>query len=165
MCEGCNIFGIIEYLSFYNINRRVWLYDTFKGMTEPGVFDVDLNNNKASDVFTSVMCYSPLCEVQSLMDKSNFNKENIIYVIGDINETLNDSKNIPNKISILRLDTDWYDSTKKELEVLYPVLTSKGVVIVDDYGHWAGSRKAVDEYFGVIDKEIIDYTGIRIIKQ
>lgn len=163
--KGGNIFGIIEYLKFHNIeNRKVWLYDTFEGMTEPGNFDIDLNNNKAKDIFKSVICYSPLDEVKALMNISEFNKENLIYVVGDINETLNNVNNIPSKISILRLDTDWYDSTKKELEVLFPVLSYSGVMIVDDYGHWAGSRKAVDEYLGAVDKEIIDYTGIRIFK-
>ena len=54
---------------------------------------------------------------------------------------------IPKKISLLRLDTDFYESTKKEMEVLYPRLQNKGVLIIDDYGHWKGSKKAVDDYF------------------
>lgn len=56
-------------------------------------------------------------------------------------------RNLPKKISILRLDTDFYSSTKIELEVLYPRLVKGGVLIIDDYGYWQGSRKAVDEYF------------------
>ena len=51
------------------------------------------------------------------------------------------------KISLLRLDTDFYESTKKEMEVLYPRLQNKGILIIDDYGHWKGSKKAVDDYF------------------
>ena len=57
------------------------------------------------------------------------------------------SSNKPKKISFLRLDTDWYESTKKELEILYPLLAKKGVIVFDDYGSWEGSKKAVDEYF------------------
>ena len=92
----------------------------------------------------------------------------LVYIIGDICETLNYENNTPKKISLLRLDTDWYQSTKKEMEVLYPKLVNNGVLIVDDYGHWKGSKKAVDEY--LIDNKIqykmekIDYTGIKIIK-
>jgi len=69
-------------------------------------------------------------------------------VKGDVRETLTDNRNIPENIGILRLDTDFYESTKVELEVLYPRVSSGGVVIVDDYGIWQGSKKAVDEYFG-----------------
>ena len=54
---------------------------------------------------------------------------------------------VPEQIAILRLDTDWYESTKTELEVLYPRLAPGGICILDDYGHWQGARQAVDEYF------------------
>jgi hypothetical protein len=66
-----------------------------------------------------------------------------------VEETLQDLSNIPKQISLLRLDTDWYASTKVELEMLYPRVVSGGVIIIDDYGHWEGARRAVDEYFGL----------------
>ena len=167
--KGGNILGIIEYLSYHNmLDRKVWLYDTFQGMTQPEEVDVDLSNNKASDILHHVLCYSSLAEVIDNLSVSNFPKENIKYVVGDICETLNYYFNIPNKISLLRLDTDWYKSTKKEMDILYPLLVDKGVLIVDDYGHWRGSKLAVDEYFLNINFtpviQQIDYTGIKIIK-
>jgi hypothetical protein len=112
------------------------------------------------------MCYASLDSVKSLLQTSKFSQDQVNYVIGDILKTLTDSNNIPDKISLLRLDTDWYQSTKIELDVLYPNLSVNGVLIVDDYGHWQGSKKAVDEYFSNSDIEInkIDYTGIKIIK-
>jgi hypothetical protein len=68
----------------------------------------------------------------------------------------------------LRLDTDWYKSTKTELEWLYPTLSNSGVLIIDDYGHWQGSRKAVDEYFANSEYKplfnVVDYTGRSAIK-
>ena len=70
---------------------------------------------------------------------------------------------LPSGIALLRLDTDWYESTKHELEHLYPLLVSGGVIIIDDYGHWKGAKKAVDEY--IKDNNLplllnrIDYTG------
>ena len=74
----------------------------------------------------------------------------------------------PKEIALLRLDTDWYESTLHELEHLYPRLVSGGVLIIDDYGHWRGAREAVDEY---IDKHKlklfltrIDYTGRLCVK-
>ena len=63
----------------------------------------------------------------------------------------------------MRLDTDWYESTKHELTHLFPLLSSGGVIIIDDYGHWQGAKKAVDEYFEENNIKIllnrIDYTG------
>ena len=64
---------------------------------------------------------------------------------------------MPRVISVLRLDTDWYESTKAELEILYPKLAIGGVLIIDDYGHWGGSRKAVDEYFANRSRPFLQY--------
>jgi hypothetical protein len=68
----------------------------------------------------------------------------------------------------LRLDTDWHASTKHELENLYPIVSKHGIIIIDDYGHWQGSRKAVDEYIQDNQLQIllnrIDYTGRQFVK-
>ena len=167
--KGGNILGMMEYLSYHNMmDRKVWIYDTFEGMTNPEDDDVDFNNTKAKDIIDGIRCYSPLEEVKINLSSSSLPNDRLVYVVGDICETLDYEKNIPNKISILRLDTDWYKSTKKEMEVLYPKLINNGVLIVDDYGHWKGSKKAVDDY--ITDQKLnlkiekIDYTGIKIIK-
>jgi hypothetical protein len=167
--KGGNILGIMEYLYYHNMtDRNVWLYDTFQGMTQPEDVDIDLKNQKASDILQNVLCYSSLNEVKKNLSNSKFPISNIKYIIGDVCETLDIQENIPNKISLLRLDTDWYKSTKKELEKLYPILSVNGVLIVDDYGHWEGSKKAVNEYFEKnnikLDYKKIDYTGIKIVK-
>ena len=91
--------------------------------------------------------------------------KNIKYIKGKVEDTL--KFEIPEKIALLRLDTDWYESTKIELETLFPKLQKGGLLIVDDYGYWKGSKKAVDEYF--FDKKNvffhrIDETGIIILK-
>ena len=75
------------------------------------------------------------------------NPDNVQLITGKVEDTLLKKENLPQSISILRLDTDWYESTKIELEVLYPRLVKGGILIVDDYGLWNGSRRAVDEYF------------------
>lgn len=166
--RGGNILGIMEYLHYYNINKKIWLYDTFEGMTEPEDVDFDLNNNHASNMMhiPVVLAYSPIDEVKQNLKKSNFDMRNLNFIVGDVSNTLLNENNIPKKISLLRLDTDWYRSTKDELTILYPKLINEGVLIVDDYGHWKGSKQAVDEYFKGKNTfiEFIDYTGIKIIK-
>ena len=167
--RGGNILGIAQYLYSHNmLDRKIWLYDTFEGMTSPEDVDIDMDGNKASDILgrPNVMANASLNEVKTNLMSTPFPQENIAYVVGDIVQTLDNINNVPNNIALLRLDTDWYQSTKKELDVLYPRLVDKGILIVDDYGHWKGSKKAVDEYFlnKNIQIEQIDYTGIKIIK-
>jgi hypothetical protein len=167
--RGGNILGIASYLHARNItDRKIWIYDTFEGMTPPESVDIDLNGVSAGDIVGTdgIKCYCSLKEVKNNLASSQFSQDNMNYIVGDVVQTLDDIKNIPIDIALLRLDTDWYQSTKKELDILYPKLVNKGVLIVDDYGHWKGSKQAVDEYFYNKDVTIenIDYTGIKIIK-
>jgi hypothetical protein len=168
--KGGNIIGILKYLeSKSDFICDVYLYDTFSGMTEPENVDTDLNQIYAKDILyrPNILCYSSLEEVKSnISNIVNYPAEKIKYIVGDVSETLLDENNIPKQISLLRLDTDWYKSTKIELEILWDKLVDGGVLIIDDYGHWNGCKKAVDEFFmGKNYKfEKIDYTGIKIIK-
>lgn len=155
------------------LDKHIWGYDTFEGMSEPTAEDrrvggggtvFDQWRQRQKNGVTD-WCYSPFEEVEQ-----NFRNEvgtgNLTLVKGKVEDTLEVTANVPEKISILRLDTDWYESTKKELEVLYPRLQKGGVLIIDDYGHWAGAKKAVDEYFAEapIWLQRIDYTGRLYIK-
>jgi len=85
------------------------------------------------------------------MFSTGYPQNKLIFVKGRVESII--PKVIPSKISLLRLDTDWYRSTKHELTHLFPLLTKNGVLIIDDYGYWAGSKKAVDQYFA--DKPIL----------
>jgi len=95
------------------------------------------------------------------MATSAFPSERIKFVQGKVEETLPQTR--PQSIALLRLDTDWYESTRCELEYLFPLLACGGVLIVDDYGHWQGCRQAVDDYFAATGQLIhlarMDYTG------
>ncbi len=167
--KGGNVLGILEYLTKHNMTKNnVWLYDTFEGMTDPEDIDVDSSGKKGDIKLEEVLCYSSLKEVKNILSVSSYPKDKIKFIKGDVCETLKTNVNVPKNISLLRLDSDWYKSTKKELEVLYPLLSSKGVLIVDDYGHWKGSKMAVDEYFNNLNLDVeihkLDYTGIKIIK-
>lgn len=135
-------------------NRQIYLYDTFEGMTAPTRNDKDLAGVTATSKWESAIkeneasnwCHSPLDEVKENMTKTGYDMANIQFVKGKVEDTI--PATIPKgKIALLRLDTDWYESTLHELIHLYPMLIGNGVLIIDDYGHWAGCRKAVDEYF------------------
>ncbi|MDD3772987.1 MAG: macrocin O-methyltransferase [Weeksellaceae bacterium] len=155
-------------------DRQIFLYDTFEGMSEPGVQDIDVNGISAKELLQKddsktghVWARSPEDEVRSNLYSTGYNKENIHFIKGKVEYKIPEFS--PKQISLLRLDTDWYESTKHELVHLYPLLSQSGILIIDDYGHWAGARKAVDEYFTGINEKVflnrIDYTGRLIIKQ
>ena len=136
----------------YNLDKKVFGFDTFEGMPMPGEHDYKYNNVSAIDLYNRKVkiennwCKSTLDEVKGniLTECSNVN---INLIKGKVENTLLVKENIPDKISILRLDTDFYESTKIELEILFPKLEKNGILIIDDYGTYKGARKAVDEYF------------------
>jgi O-methyltransferase len=157
--------------------RRVWLYDTFSGMPDPGEEDIiawnrrpvrekreeELKEGKDSFAHWAV----GLSRVRANIALTGYPDELTRYVPGDVAETV--LKEAPKRIALLRLDTDWYASTLAELERLYPLLEEGGVLIIDDYGHFEGARRAVDEYFARPDVRPIlfsrlDYTGRMGIK-
>lgn len=135
--------------------RRVYLFDTFAGMTVPGEGDIRIADNAPAlpefqdrDRAThNEWCYAPLDEVRGHFRDAGLLDDSIVFVEGDVRQTLDDTSRLPAAIAVLRLDTDWYESTLKELRVLYPRLCAGGVLLIDDYGHWAGARKATDSYF------------------
>lgn len=151
------------------IRNNIYLFDTFEGMSKPGAMDgldekEQWERGRETDT-KNTMCYSPIEEVKENMKKTGYPADKIILVKGKVEDTI--PTTMPSKISLLRLDTDWYESTKHELIYLYPLLTKHGVLIVDDYGAWQGARKATDEYFSKIPNTFlgrIDYTGRIVIK-
>lgn len=133
--------------------RRLWLYDTYSGMPEPTARDVDYTGRSAAEEWDQhpghlsddLACEASLDEVRRNLSSAGLNLARFEFVQGLVQDTI--PARVPAEIALLRLDTDWYESTRHELEHLYPRLRVGGVLILDDYGHWAGSRQAVDEYF------------------
>lgn len=134
--------------------RQIWLYDTFKGMTDPQPVDVEAHSGRTArealdaerkSAAGGVWCIASKDDVCANLQKTDYPLERFKLIEGDVRETLR--REAPGQISVLRLDTDWYQSTLIELDLLYPKLSAGGVCIIDDYGFWAGARKAVDEYF------------------
>lgn len=166
--KGGSIISMILALEELKItDRKIHLFDTFEGMTSPTDVDIDLNNQHASILMhePSISCGCSLDEViRNINFHCKYPKDLISYHKGDILKT----NFIPSKIAILRLDTDWYESTKFELDNFYDNVADNGVVIIDDYGHWQGCKKAVDEFLAnniEIKIDHIDYTGIKFIKK
>jgi len=157
-------------LQMQDSERDLYLFDTFKGMSEPTTEDRDYSGKQASDLLLDDPGYrcddAPLESVTKVLYDTGYRKEKIHFVEGKVEETIPD--HAPDSISLLRLDTDWYESTKHELVHLFPRLTHGGVIIVDDYGHWKGSQQACDNYFGQNHIPIllnrIDYTGRIAVK-
>lgn len=156
-------------------NRRLFLFDTFEGMPPPTEHDRSAADHTAAaiqlqhaDKFAgnNVWCYSTLDEVKSNLNVTGYPEKNIFYFKGKVEDTLPELS--VGKIAMLRLDTDWYESTKHELETLFDQLVPGGVMIIDDYGHWSGAKKAVDEFFEKRNLPVflnrIDYTGRLYIK-
>jgi hypothetical protein len=152
----------------------LFLFDTFEGMTPPTAHDVSLDGRSARDLLAeprstaadSAWCYATLPDVQAALTRTRYPAERLHFVPGRVEDTL--PGKAPQNIALLRLDTDWYESTRHELLHLYPRLCAGGVLILDDYGHWDGARKAVDEYFATEAEPLllsrIDYSGRLAIK-
>ena len=137
-------------------SRTLFLYDTFEGMTEPNAtLDVDFSGNPAVNDWTEIQrrgvkwSYAPVEEVHNVMEMSGYPMDKVKFVKGPVEDTI--PATIPASIALLRLDTDWYSSTKHEMEYLYPILSPQGVLILDDYGHYQGACRGVDEYLSKVD--------------
>lgn len=156
-------------------SRHLYLYDTFDGMSAPTEADRDYANRSAATRLASdlavkkesdVWAISNLVEVKQNMSRTGYPEERIHYIAGKVEETIPAS--VPAQIAILRLDTDWYESTAHELAHLYPRLVSGGVLIIDDYGFWQGARKAVDEFLAASPDRLllhrIDNTARALVK-
>lgn len=162
-------------IAMNDTERDLYLFDTFEGMTEPAGIDKSYKNDKAFELLrknkkdedNTLWAYSPIENVRKNLFSVGYDQNKIHFIKGRVEDTV--PAKAPAEISLLRLDTDWYESTRHELVHLFPRLTCGGIVIIDDYGHWQGSKIATDEY--IRDNNIklflgrIDYTGRIGIKQ
>jgi O-methyltransferase len=159
----------LTLLSLDDQSRKLYLYDTFDGMTEPSDNDISITGVSAKKMLmsssktqdNSIWCFAGIEDVKKAVLSTGYNPNNIHFMQGKVEDTIPSQS--PSNIALLRLDTDWYESTYHELIHLYPCLSSGGVIIIDDYGHWQGARKAVDEYISKHNVKLllnrVDYTG------
>jgi hypothetical protein len=141
---------------FLQGDRNFFLFDTYAGMTEPTDYDFRIGTEDSRSTMLkweserepnhNNWVFASLNEVKRNFEDFQLLDSKVLFCKGDVRETLLTQK-LPYSISLLRLDTDFYDSTLIEMQRLWPLLVSGGVLILDDYGHWDGARRAVDEYF------------------
>jgi hypothetical protein len=146
---GSMMAAALRLLQLGDRERTLHLFDTFQGMPSPTPHDVDPQGRPAASMVEEEnakggWCYSSLDEVKKNLASTGYPEEKMVFVKGRVEETLPAAA--PASIAMLRLDTDWYESTRHELVHLYPRLSVGGVLILDDYGFWQGARRAVDEY-------------------
>ena len=152
-------------------SRDLYLFDTYEGMSAPTADDVMfdgqtakalLDLEKPTEDHANYWCFAGLEDVKRNLYSTGYPKEKLHFIKGKVEDTL--PGQAPDQIALLRLDTDWYESTAHELKHLFPRLSQNGVLIIDDYGHWLGARKAVDEYFAQQPLrpllQRLDYTGV-----
>jgi hypothetical protein len=156
--------------------RELFLFDTYEGMSEPTPSDVTTTSSTPAVALLGsggdrernpAWAYASLDEVKANLMATGYPVQKVHFIKGKVEETL--PTLAPPKIAILRLDTDWYESTKHELEHLYPRLALGGVLILDDYGFWEGARRATDEFFARPEAKVlllnrIDSTGRIAVK-
>ena len=172
--KGGNLILLSAVQEQLGMSRRIYGFDTFTGMVEPQALDLDFLGQSASQMMSntqkidgdqSIHAFASLDLVNKNLSENN--SKNVKLIQGDVAKTLLKIANLPEKIAILRLDTDWYESTRIELEIRYPLLEPGGVLIIDDYGHFEGAQRAVDEYFKE-DKQwmhYVDYSCRLILKK
>jgi O-methyltransferase len=153
--------------------RQMHLFDSWQGLPEP---DADLDGKSAVEyaggarngALRSVdRCVASLEETRDLLESKVLYPSSLIhYHAGWFQETVPHTE--VGEIALLRLDGDWYESTRICLEHLYTNVVSGGVVVLDDYGLWAGCRRATDEFLVRQPHPImlhhIDYSGRYFLK-
>lgn len=159
------------------VNKKFFLFDTydtntFGSTTNETIFDKDYSGKTALDAikdgsFVRENYTYQLDEVKNLLKKTGYPEDNFICVVGRVQQTI--PFHDVNNLCLLRLDTDWYESTKHELVNLYPKLVKGGVLLIDDYGYWVGCKQAVEEYISETGIQILlhrdDFTGRSAVKQ
>ena len=172
---GSMMAAALKLVSLGQTDRTLWLYDTFAGMTPPTPEDREAASGASAHELlestqlgdgNNIWCLADEVDVRANMSSTKYPLDNMRFIKGDVAQTL--EEHVPQQISILRLDTDWYASTQAELHHLYERVVPGGVCILDDYGHWQGARQAVDEFFELKPPRPlmipIDYSGRLFIK-
>ena len=176
---GASMMAALSLIEAGDTTRTLWLYDTFAGMTQPTEHDARIKVDGSGhgritmdkwlaeqrDGFNN-WCYASLEDVTENMRSTGYPSENLRFIKGMVERTIPGT--IPERIALLRLDTDFYESTLHEMRHLYPRLAPGGVLIIDDYGVWRGSKLAVDEYFQEIGEPVlltsVDETAVVAVK-
>lgn len=158
---------ILNQILVAESDKKMWLYDTFEGMTAPTEHDIYQDGSIAKETFDTCKDQtgktSDWCRAEIDLVSANLLRvdpdyiDRVKLIKGPVEETLTLEENLPETISLMRLDTDWYESTKIELEKFWPRLVIGGYIILDDYSSWLGQKKAVDEFLMKLESESYEF--------
>ena len=173
---GSMMAAALTLLRCGDTSRDLYLFDTYEGMSAPTDADVMFDGQSAKTIldqtakaegFGNYWCVAGLEDVKRNLCSTGYPQEKLHFIKGKVEDTVPGQS--PAQIALLRLDTDWYESTAHELKHLHPRLMEDGILIIDDYGHWLGARQAVDEYFAAQSYHPLlnrlDYTGRLAVKR
>jgi O-methyltransferase len=157
---GSMMAAALTLLERGDTERELHMFDTFTEIPRPDERDTHMSGTPGPEFFERVVeadedVYGllPLDRVRELLASTGYPSERMRFVQGLVEQTI--PAQAPERIALLRLDTDWYRSTIHELRHLYPRVAGGGIVIVDDYGEFTGARDAVDEYLAEIDRPVL----------
>jgi O-methyltransferase len=147
--KGGMICGASKFAINNNINRKFYAFDSYEGFPEPTEKDIVAYTNESAlkldnwGVKSAPVNLESLTTLLECMNLLSIPIDMIIPIKGWFKDTV---PLFDKKIVILRLDGDWYDSTKVCLDYLYDKVISGGIIILDDYGYWKGCKEATDEF-------------------
>lgn len=155
----CGVFngGSTALLSAGAPTRQAWAFDSFEGLPEPGPNDPDVPANAAGG------CRGSEERVREAFERYA-HPDRLRVVKGWFDDTYPEAAPQIDAVAVINVDCDWYEPVTLTLETFYPKVSSGGYVVIDDYGHWEGSRRATDDFrarHGIgAPLTRIDYTGV-----
>src|SRR6266404_2296528 len=144
VCNGGTAAVLARSASRSRMNRTVWLLDSFKGMPPVTEEDADGPAGDSAESHVGQEVGNPE-RVRQVLRKVGAKMDRVRFLPGWFQDTF--PSVTATQIAILNIDADWYQSVKLCLETFYDRVVLGGFISVDDYGHWPGCRKAVDEFF------------------
>ena len=137
-------------------SRDVWAFDSFEGLPEPGPLDGALSVGRGATLRGSEERLR--AAVARYADRARLH-----VAKGWFADTFPVHAGRIDAVAVLHVDGDWYESVELTLETFHAKVPAGGFVVVDDYGHWEGARRATDEFrraHGITAPLVkIDYTG------
>ena len=154
--KGIYLVFFQKLIEMYNLeNCKIYGFDTFEGIPKPTTEDITMKDESMLDRYnllkvddkTSNWNYTKIDQVKDSYFQNTKKNSNLILIKGKVENTLIEHQNIPDEISILKLDTCLFSGTKIELDILFPKVKKDGIIIIDNYFNFKGVKKATDEYF------------------
>ncbi len=161
---GATIFMRAALEAYGDSARRVWAADSFEGLPKPNpaLYPADQGDR----LWTMTELAVGVHQVKANFDRYGLLDDRVQFLVGWFKDTLPSAP--IEKLAVLRVDADLYESTTQALEYLYPKLSAGGYCIIDDYGAVASCRKAVEDFrarHGIRDElQRIDDTGVYWIR-